>query len=73
MSKALCSRQKYDANHSCMPSPLAPDQSGFIHVFVVYSEPIEILLGIFLSLIGAISKWKYLLPLKLELREKNYK
>ena len=29
-------------NHLCMPSPLAPDQSGFIHVFVVYSEPIEI-------------------------------
>ena len=27
--------------HSCMPSPLAPDPNR-VHVFVVYSEPIEI-------------------------------
>ena len=29
-------------SYSCMPSPLALIQSGFSHVCVVYSEPIEI-------------------------------
>ena len=61
-----------------MPSPLALTQSGFSHVFVVYSEPIEIVwrkhLSFYLShhpirvmnpLIGAISKWEYVLLLKL--------
>ena len=53
-------------------------QSGFSHVFGVYSEPIETVWRLHLSfylshypirvmnpLIGAISKWKYLLLLKL--------
>ena len=29
-------------DHSSMPSPLAPDPIRVRHVFVVYSEPIEI-------------------------------
>ena len=53
-----------------MPSPLAPDPIRFSHVFVVYSEPIEILWREHLSFylyhypirdmnpsIGAISRW----------------
>ena len=65
--------------HTCLPIPFAPDPvAGFSHVFGVYSEPIEIVwrwhLSFYLShypirdmnpLIGANSKWKYLLVLKL--------
>ena len=32
--------QNLEFAHSCMPSPLAPDPIR-VHVFVVYSEPIE--------------------------------
>ena len=62
--------------NTCMPRLLASlIQSGFSHVFVVYSEPIDIVWQYYLSIyliikvmnpsIGAISKWKYLLLLKL--------
>ena len=60
-----------------MRNPLGLIQSGFSHVFVVYSEPIEIVgrkrlsfylshypIGVMNPYIIAISKWKYLLLLK---------